>query len=105
MIDTLIIDGMFYSLELTKQVPNQIATCEHSIENIWGLEGLEALKRSNHYGDPCGYVGNTLIAVEEDKITFNSINEKHFNDTIEDVVRQIHLAYPSVGWELLEQDK
>lgn len=72
-----------------------------TMPNIWGLDGEDYVRRINT--DFSGNVLNGKIFVDEDNIEiripgwFKRAAIGHFQN----IVREIEMAYPSVGWELL----
>lgn len=101
------IDHVPYEVQKTLNPANCIQSCKLTIVNFLGMDGIEALKRANGYGDPCGYFYAlsvpVLITVEKHSIEIQFPNE-HFADThIESVIQYLINAYPSVGWECLDQ--
>lgn len=80
--------------------PMDIAGTTYKIKNFLGLDGIEALKRSNPFNESSGYIGHTLIDVYEDKLIIRCL-VGGFN-TFQSVLSIIIDAYPSIGWECLD---
>lgn len=105
--------GVPYTAKQKVASPNCIKSNTWVIPNIWGLNGIEALKRANPYGDPCGEINIhsygenidylCLVTVEPSSIILTLAPGKASLDAILYIVERIETAYASVGWEFLEQ--
>ena len=75
------------------KIPSYIVT----IENFLGVDGLEALKRANPYGDPCGEIrtakGYVLVTVEQDTLDIQFQSIDHHNNDIERTLHYLSLIH------------
>lgn len=99
----IIIDNISYKINVGK--------IGFDIPNVWGMNGIETVKRKNPFRDPQGNltVGESLtewhVYVQEDLITFTLRFRKDDmgQDVIINTIREINNSYPSIGWGLLSR--
>lgn len=85
---------------------------EFTMENCFGMEAIDILKRINSHGEQYGefqeYFG---VDVEKEKITitlFEKILELHEGDKIEALIEAVDVIetyYNDIGWEFLSDKK
>jgi hypothetical protein len=107
-MDTVTIEIFSVPYELKKVVSENYIPNSYRMDNIFGDDGIEILKRRNPYGDPQGDYHNYFsVEIEDDTIVI-SLYEKILEDgrsieeALEDALRTIVEKYESVGWEFLE---
>lgn len=94
------VDLVPYQVKVIPPIKGTISGTKYVMPNFLGLDGLNSLKRKNSYNEPCGYIAHLMVmlTVEETELEFIADNEDKFLKALDYLLD----AYPSVGWECLE---
>lgn len=91
--------------DLVDYLVKEIGKNTFEIDNFFGIDGIDILKRKNGFGETRGYYDSFEVTINEDnnklEIKIDSELNDNIIDTFIEIIDIIGDHYDSVGWEFL----